>query len=275
MALFGNRSLREGPGVYKYDAEKTGFFRYWDILFKKFTRIIGATLLYVVCCLPVFTIGLATAGYSYIMRNFVRGEPVSIISDFFTVIKKNWEQSLVAGIVDVVVIVSYVANYLFYSDFQEGNLFYLFWAVSVFYLVYFIMRFYIYDLIITFDYKIVSVYKNAFYLAVLGIKKNLLTLLSIVSLTLAYIGLIWLILSTFPVQMTELIIFYIIVLSMFIPIALFSVAIQMNSWSVIEKLIVEPYNEKNPTEKIAEEQIFTDTVVPEKKSKNSKTGNNN
>lgn len=47
---------KEGPGVSRDAPRKRGFFRFFDILGRKFSKLIGVNLLYAVCSIPAFLI---------------------------------------------------------------------------------------------------------------------------------------------------------------------------------------------------------------------------
>lgn len=52
MGIFGGNYMKEGPGVSKNEKRKRGFFLYVDILIQKFTKILGANMLYALVSLP-------------------------------------------------------------------------------------------------------------------------------------------------------------------------------------------------------------------------------
>ena len=105
MAGFGNifNFDKPGPGVDKNAPKKAGFALFKEIFFEKFWNFIPLSLLYIVMCLPVVTVGLADVGIAYITRNFARRKSVFLVADFFGAIKKNWKQALIVGIINLVV----------------------------------------------------------------------------------------------------------------------------------------------------------------------------
>lgn len=58
--------------------------------------------------------GLFNAGTTYIVRGYVRGDPVYIFSDFKYAIKSNWKQGIVLGIIDLLVIYLLVFDIFFW-----------------------------------------------------------------------------------------------------------------------------------------------------------------
>ena len=55
-------------------------------------------LLWLLCCLPIVTIGPATAAFYYAMMNLVRGEETYLSKDFFHSFRQNLKQGIFLGI---------------------------------------------------------------------------------------------------------------------------------------------------------------------------------
>lgn len=56
MGLFGGGYMKEGPGIDKNAPKKKGLFLYIDVVFRKFTNLMGAGFLYFVISLPFLVI---------------------------------------------------------------------------------------------------------------------------------------------------------------------------------------------------------------------------
>ena len=117
MALLGFNYSKPGPGVGKDNAQKTAFSRFFEIFSRKFWDLIKINMLYficiiifyiplsfslfgifneknytqeftnlytfiylLVCALPIALTGPFTAGYTYILRNFVREDHAFIFA---------------------------------------------------------------------------------------------------------------------------------------------------------------------------------------------------
>lgn len=129
--------------------------------------------------LIIFTWGFTKVGTTYLYRNLMSGEAVFPLSDFFYIIKKNVKQSLIVGIIDSIMTIAFIYNifYLF-NNFNTNSLnaFMLFMTVIMFIIFSFIKP-YVYLMIFTFDLKITQIIKNALFLTVLGIKRNMVALI--------------------------------------------------------------------------------------------------
>lgn len=56
MGLFSFNYSKPGPGVNADEPEKKGFFRFWEVVFEKFSKIIGANTLHALLSLPYLVI---------------------------------------------------------------------------------------------------------------------------------------------------------------------------------------------------------------------------
>ena len=120
MGLF-NRYMKEGPGVAKDAPQKHAFVVFFEIFFRKFWKLINLNLIYFLFCLPIVTIGPATAGFTYVLRNFSREQHSFVWMDFIDAFRANWKQSLVVSIVDAIVIYLSVINFGFYQSMSNGE----------------------------------------------------------------------------------------------------------------------------------------------------------
>ena len=198
------------------------------------------------------TWGFTNIGTTYIVRNLVKGDPVFLFHDFFYAIKRNWLQGLIMGILDLLLIVLFVAGGIIsYISIMP----YYWYGPLLFYLsgflafIYMNMRFYIYSLIITFDLPLHKVLKNAFILAGVAMKRNALGFFSIAGLVI----LEWALIK------------YITPLGIILPlIFLYGYCAYIGSyvsWPKIKELMVDPYEEnKKQDAPIEEAPIFSDDV---------------
>lgn len=70
---------------------------FWNSMDKVFDLFI-ANVLWLVCCLPVFTIGPSTAAFFYVLVNMARGEDGVLSRDFFRSFKQNFRQGVGFGL---------------------------------------------------------------------------------------------------------------------------------------------------------------------------------
>ncbi|MCL2488154.1 MAG: DUF624 domain-containing protein [Oscillospiraceae bacterium] len=160
---------RPGPGINKGVPEKHAFFRFFELYFRKFFKLITCNLLYALVTLPVLTAGLGDVGLAYITRNYVREKHAFVPADFFGAIKKNWKQALFTGIFNLLVTALLIYDVLAYAESA------ILMVLTLFLLIVFIfMQFYIPLLIVTFNLTYKQLYKNALIFAFVGVLRNLL-----------------------------------------------------------------------------------------------------
>lgn len=178
MALNWHGYTKEGPGVSKDEPRQKGFALFFSIYFRKFFDIMKLNLLYCLFCLPVVTIGPATAAATYVLRHYVREQHAFVWGDFWKAFKENWKQGLFVGLFMTLAYVVLLCAVYFYSHFlsQSGLLFIpLVVCAALLFLVAF-MGNYLYLLLVTLELKIKPLFKNAAILALVGIKQNFLIL---------------------------------------------------------------------------------------------------
>ncbi len=208
------------------------------------TKIFGYLTL-----LLIFTNGIANVGATYVLRCFVKSEPVFMFSDFFGAVKRNFKQGIIMGIIDALFI--YVLSYgtlMYLVNSGTYMLSVMLFAEILIFIIYLTMRFYMYLLLVTFDLSIVKILKNSFIFTVVGFKRNFVAWLGIIAVLFLNIYIL------FMIPMFGVIIPFLItvMLIMFIP--------AFAAYPVIKKHMIDPYYKSEPKEKITsvEEPIFID-----------------
>ena len=80
MAFFGLFNYNKpGPGVDKGETNKNRFFHFFELYFRKFWKLLELNLLFLLCCVPIVTIGPAIAGFTYILRNYADERPTFMV----------------------------------------------------------------------------------------------------------------------------------------------------------------------------------------------------
>ncbi len=263
---------KAGSGVAKNGPKKKRFFLFMEIFGRKFWKLLSLNILYMVCCLPIVTIGPATAGMTKVLRNYSLEKNSFIFHDFFDSFKKNFKQSLVVGLIDVFLILSVGMGLQIYPELtRENSFFYVPFVLSLsiaFTAV--MMNFYIFLMIVATDLSLGKIIKNAFYLTCIGIKTNVITLIITV---LCVFG------------MAVLIMFYpyCIFLLLVMPASFIGFVICFNSYPIIQKYVINPFYEQQGMDNpeydylkplTGEEAVFTDRGGEEQPISGKKKGNN-
>lgn len=263
MAFFGMFNYsKPGPGVDKNGPQKKRFFYFFELFFRKFWKLVQLNLLFVLCCIPIVTIGPAIAGLTYVLRNFAQERPVFLVSDFFDAFKSNWKQSFVLSIVDGVV--SAITGVAFFWYFSNSA---LSWAMAIplgfsilVVLLLLFMRYYTYLMIVTVDLPVRYIIKNALIFCFLGIKTNLITSFFVLGISVPIALFV-----PFPLA----VLFFLL-----LGCSLVSFIVTYNSYPYLVRYIIEPhekklreeageYDDEDDDEDDAGESIFTDIGTQE------------
>jgi len=137
---------------------------------------------------PIYAIGPLQAGFTYIMKSFVKEEPCFLWHDYITKARSNrklaWKVSLINGIAATVLIFNFAA-YLIISDpngpyagaIPDFLLFIVALVIIALFMVLIMMNLYMYHMMVTFKVTIRQLYKNSFILVMMKWLPNLLMLI--------------------------------------------------------------------------------------------------
>ncbi|MGN0641440.1 MAG: YesL family protein [Oscillospiraceae bacterium] len=250
MGLFYNNGVA-GSGVSKTAGQKKPFFRFWELFFSKFWKFFQINLIYFVFCLPVVTIGPATAAMTAIMRNFYLERPQFIFHDFKQEFKKNFKQALPIGLLDVGAIALGVFAILYYSNTNRPEMdttttvLYVLCLVGVALVM--MMSFYIYPQIVALDLKLGQIVRNSLLLIFLNPVGTIITF----ACFFGYAALIWFFWL------------FVVFLTPIVPFAWLSFISFFCCYPTIQKVLINPYyektGEKNPEiPDYVEDNVFTD-----------------
>ncbi len=183
MGLFNNY-MKEGKGVSK-DEKTPRLILFFQIFFRKFWNLIIINLLYVLFCLPVVTIGPATAALTKLMRNYAREEHAFIWGDFIETFKKNFKQAFLYSVLDLFVVAFLVLDFMAVSSLSNQVMTVLsLAAILLSFTIWTFMRFYIYNMMVTFRLTFKQLLKNAFIFCWVGFFRNLFIFIVIAAVTI-------------------------------------------------------------------------------------------
>lgn len=262
---------REGKGVSKQVGKKKRFFLFFELVWRKFFKLCGLNLIYLLCCIPLITIGPATAALMLVLRNMALERPVFIIHEFFSAFKKNFFKSLGAGIVLILGFLAsgFALNFYYQAylatangtlqSFMGMDAYSASWVCGISTVIAFAVLFslmfisyYVYLLIVTVDLPLKKIFKNSALLALTGLKTNILTTVFVVIICIvSFYGLLLI-----PIN------FFVGILIVFFLVAFTHFIIAFNSYQYIKKYVTDPYykerGEEIPDDPKEHETIFND-----------------
>lgn len=178
------------------------------------------------------------SGFHYVLRNYVREEHSWLWSDFWRHTGRNWKQSFAMFFIDLVVVNILLFGIRFYHQMAATGgamhflyLFLLILAIFVF-VVYAVMHQYIWTMIVTFELKLKQIVKNAFLLTVMAFPRNILFII-VTALYAVAVYLIYFYLSPLIG----------IIVTLFLLVSIYGLIMQMFSYPVIRKFMLDPLEE--------------------------------
>ncbi len=283
MGLFHINYDKPGPGVRKDEPEKNAVVRFFLIFFRKFSQFIELNLLFSIFAaislvttyfaekflspflsglIPVLLISPFLAGITFVTRNYAKQEHVFLVSDFFDAVKLNWKAFLINGFICYVLYFILNFSIRFYFDrLSDGAIhaiaFYLCITVAIF-LVF--AQYYVPLMIVTFDLKLIQIYKNALIFAVIGLWRNFLLTVLLAALSFGIY---------FGFYISQITPFSLIIVILFAATLLFSLSFFMINYVIyplVYQTMIQPYQkqqEKQPETGLQKEE--TDLESEDKK----------
>ena len=212
---------------------------------------------YGISLLTLFTFGVTNVGTAYILRNIAMGEPVFLMQDFIYAIKRNWKQALPFGVIDGLINVILIFN--IFTTLTSGGSFatsLMLWSNIILFIIYFFMRSYIYIQMVTFKLSVFKMIKNALIFSLLGIKRNIMSLLGCAVLVLLEV--------IFLFGLGGLLMPLAIGLPLLMMLSTMAYMKVFAAYFKIEEIMIIPYKAEHPeefSEENSTEQIMRDDVV--------------
>lgn len=146
------------------------FFSYDGTFFTVLNRIsdiIILNILWIVCCIPIVTIGASTTALLYVTMKITSGEDAYIVKKFFKSFKENFLQSTAIWLIMLAIGAMLICDYIFLGKMNLNNMIYtaIFSATSLVALIYGMILVYIFPLQAKLVNKIKHTFKNALLLS--------------------------------------------------------------------------------------------------------------
>lgn len=259
---------KEGPGISKNGPKKKTFIVFFETFFRNIWKFIPINLVYSLITLPVITNGIASVGLTNVARNTARDKHSFGLSDFFETIKKNFKQSLIAGIVNTFVYaLIFFAAWFYYTS--KGTFATVGLGITfAMFFVFTVMNFFLWTLIITFDFTLKQAYKNSFKFVFINMKHNLLCILVNLLIIAINVGILFLAQGYWLIAlMIEGVIFLLTY-----P-AFNALLIQFCTFPAIKKFIIDPYYAEHPDLDIEKRRsLGLEVETKPKKKENTENG---
>ena len=267
---------KPGKGVEKDEPKKKGVARFWELAKRKLWSYVKLNFFYLITCIPAFVVvwliltqilqqmanaqgdalaaitflafvlslflvmcyGLSpfSAGYYYVLRNYVRENHSWVFADFYGKTKQNLKKSLIMYFIDLAFMILTLFSLRIYIILSISGMF----AMQIMLIVYLIMLIlysvmtsYKWTMTVTFDLNLFQILKNSLLLVCGEFKRTLIYLVA----TFFYLVLFYLLFRYFFVVA--------LILFLLIGFSLFGLIQEMNVLPVIHKYLI-PDEEEEP-----------------------------
>ena len=136
-------------------------------------KFFDACFLSVVClifCLPIFTIGAANTALYYVFLKLAKDEEGYLIRDFIKSFRQNFKQATIVGILLTIIGIILIVDIFWFKtkanvlgNQQDYFMYYIFWII---FLVYSVIYLYIFPLIAKFENNTKNMFKFAFIMSI-------------------------------------------------------------------------------------------------------------
>lgn len=201
---------REGPGVAKDAPRPKGLRAFFRILAENWKALVQLNLIFLLYCLPVFTIGAALGALHSVTLMMARDEPGSAVSDFRAAFREQFKRYSCFGWIGVAGFVFSCAALCVYFAFSLQNRIYLpcFLFAIVVTLLFGLTWIFILPLAELTDLHCAALLRNAFLLGAGYVKYTFPALLfeaALVFCTLLFLPILWIPLLVFTCSFLSLI----------------------------------------------------------------------
>ncbi len=167
---FGSSYYKEGPGIRKDAPKKKGFALFMEIFTREWAGLWVLNFVFILCCLPIITIGPAMIAMSRVTMTMVRDKNVYPIRDFFEAFKENFKKGLIIGIptTALIAIAMYMMfQFTFLLMAPKKSLVSIVFIIIWFFVTFGIITF-LYPMVANMELPIKACLKNALLLFIVG-----------------------------------------------------------------------------------------------------------
>lgn len=146
---------------------------FWNFM-GKVADLVILNVLFVICSIPIFTIGASWTALYFVMVRMVRKEEGYLIKDFFRSFKENFKQATLIWLLVLAVVAVFVGDVLIYNMMPEQIPQIIIYVVIGFGCLVFGTVLYVFPLLARFENTIKNTIKNAFVLSIINIPYTLI-----------------------------------------------------------------------------------------------------
>lgn len=145
-------------------------------LFSKFFRFLLITLLWIVCSIPLFTLGAATSALNYAAQKLIQGDDSKLVQKFFNAFKLNFRQGTALTLIYAVLMALLYFDFVVCFQLPEAMVSTMLAFVTLVAFMMVIFMQYSFALLARYNNTIMQNLKNAFFLSFLKFGRSVLIL---------------------------------------------------------------------------------------------------
>ena len=140
-------------------------------------NLAALNIVWLICCLPIFTIGAATTAMHSVIYKYILGTDDAVIQPFFKAFRQNFKQATALWLPVLVVIILLGIDALFLYTSAIGWEPLLWIPFTVVFVAFLMLMTYAFPMIARYENDLRSIVKNSFMLFVLELKKSIFVLI--------------------------------------------------------------------------------------------------
>lgn len=149
---------------------------FWSAM-SKVGDVVVLNLLWLICCIPIVTIGPSTTALYYVTMKLARDQEGSITKQFFRSFKLNFKQSAIVGVILTVIGVVLGFDVLFYHAAHGKAATPLWWASVIMFVLFLMVWTYIFPFIAKFENTIKKSFIFSIYMSIRHFGKTIVMLI--------------------------------------------------------------------------------------------------
>lgn len=175
MGLFYNYQ-ESGSGVSKNGPQKSRLRIFFEVFGRKFWNLILINLIYGIFCIPIFTIGPATAAAFKVLKNYSIEKNAFVWSDFWKSFKEDFKVSFPLGIIYFIALGGIaIGMYIYPESMGESDLYKVLMIITLIVgLIVLASAFFAFLMASTIKLSVKDILKNAFILTIVSGWKGIL-----------------------------------------------------------------------------------------------------
>lgn len=131
-------------------------------------------LLFVISCLPIFTIGAATTGLYYVTLKWARKEDGYIFKGFMKAFRENFKKSTIIWLGQLVVVAVLLVDFYILKQIKGTFVLGMYVIITILLFMVIFTATYVYPLLAHFENTIKNTVKNAFLLSIANLPRTIL-----------------------------------------------------------------------------------------------------